>query len=188
VTRIAGRRRFGSRGQGLVEFALVLPVFMVILIGMVDLGRAIWANNAVANAAREAARFASVHGGSCEDLQGSVCSSTNYCPVGPKGTQTAVPTASTSCPYPSNSKQSIYNVATNYLIGGGTSSTVTACYYSTTACSGNTDQSGSNNAGTNIRGNAVTVAVSTQVPMILGSFLGFSTMTVSATSTMLINH
>jgi hypothetical protein len=26
------------------------------------------------------------------------------------------------------------------------------------------------------------------VPMILGSFLGFSTMTVNSTSTMLINH
>jgi len=179
------RARSRSRGQGLVEFALVLPVFMVILIGMVDLGRAIWANNAVANAAREAARFASVHGGSCEDLQGSVCSSSNYCPVGPKGPSTAVPSSSTSCPNPSPSKQSIYDVATNYLIGGGTSSTVTACYYATTACSGNTDQA---TTGTNIRGNAVTVTVSTTVPIILGSFLGFSTMTVSATSTMLINH
>lgn len=179
------RSRTRSRGQGLVEFALVLPVFMVILIGMVDLGRAIWANNAVANAAREAARFASVHGGSCEDLLGSVCSGSNYCPVGPKGPKTAVPSTSTSCPFPSPSKQSIYNVATNYLIGGGTTSTVTACYYSTTACSGNTDQT---TTGTNIRGNAVTVTVSTTVPVIIPSFLGANTITVSATSTMLINH
>jgi len=181
------RRRDRSRGQGLVEFALVLPIFMVMLIGMVDLGRAIWANNSVANAAREAARFAAVHGGSCEDLAGSVCSSSNYCPVGPKGPQTAVPTASTSCPYPSPSKQAIYNTATGYLVGGGSSTTVTACYYVTTACSGNTDQS-VGGTGTNIRGNTVTVSVSTQVPMILGAFLGFSTMTVSSTSTMLINH
>jgi hypothetical protein len=178
-------RRPGARGQGLVEFALVLPVFMVILIGMVDLGRAIWANNAVANASREAARFASVHGGSCKDLAGSVCSSSNYCPVGPAPATAAIPTASPSCPFPSPSKQSIYDTATTYLIGGGTSSTVTACYYSTTACSGNSDQA---TTGNNKRGNAVTVFVSTQVPMILGSFLGFSTMTVSATSTMLVNH
>ena len=182
---MAAISRSRSRGQGLVEFALVLPVFLVILIGMVDLGRAIWANNAVANAAREAARFASVHGGSCEDLLGSVCSGSNYCPVGPKGPKTAVPSTSTSCPFPSPSKQSIYNVATNYLIGGGTTSTVTACYYSTTACSGNTDQT---TTGTNIRGNAVTVTVSTTVPVIIPSFLGANTITVSATSTMLINH
>jgi Flp pilus assembly protein TadG len=50
-------------GQSLVEFALVLPIFLAILIGMVDIGRAVWANNAVANAAREAARWAVVHGG-----------------------------------------------------------------------------------------------------------------------------
>jgi Flp pilus assembly protein TadG len=192
------RRPDRSRGQGLVEFALVLPVFMVILIGMVDMGRAIWANNSVANAAREAARFASVHGGSCEDLTGSVCSSTNYCPVGPAAAGSAVPSTSTSCPYPSPSKQSIYNTATGFLVGGGSSTTVTACYWvpstltntdgstrlaATASCSGNTDT-----ASTNLRGAAVTVAVSTQVPMILGSFLGFSTMTVNATSTVLINH
>jgi len=191
-------RRTRSEGQGLVEFALVLPVFMVILIGMVDLGRAIWANNSVANSAREAARFASVHGGSCEDLLGSVCSSTNYCPVGPKAPSSAVPSASTSCPYPSPSKQSIYDTATGYLVGGGSSTTVTACYWvptallntngttrlaATSSCSGNTDT-----ASTNARGAAVTVTVSTQVPMVLGSFLGFSTMTVNSTSTMLINH
>src|SRR4029079_1583330 len=103
----SGQQR--SRGQGLVEFALVLPVFMVILIGMVDLGRAIWANNSVANAAREAARFASAHGGKLEDLSVSVCSSSNYGPVGPKGPLPAVPASSSSCPYPSNSKQSIYD-------------------------------------------------------------------------------
>jgi hypothetical protein len=190
--------RSKSRGQGLVEFALVLPVFMAILIGMVDLGRAIWANNSAANAAREAARFASVHGGSCEDLTGAVCSSTNYCPVGPAASGSAVPTASASCPFPSPSKQSIYNTATGFLVGGGSSVTVTACYWvpstltntdgstrlaATSSCSGNTDT-----ASTNARGAAVTVSVSTQVPMILGSLLGFSTMTVSATSTMLVNH
>jgi hypothetical protein len=193
------RRRSKSRGQGLVEFALVLPVFMAILIGMVDMGRAIWANNSAANAAREAARFASVHGGSCEDLTGAVCSSTNYCPVGPIAAGAATPSASTSCPYPSPSKQSIYDTATGYLVGGGSSTTVTACYWvpstlydtngsirlqGTTSCSGNTN----NGSGGNARGAALTVSVSTQVPMILGSLLGFSTMTVSATSTMLINH
>jgi Flp pilus assembly protein TadG len=178
--------RTHSRGQGLVEFALVLPIFMVILIGMVDLGRAIWANNSVANAAREAARFASVHGGTCKDLTSTGCVSSNYCPVGPPGPKTAIPSASSSCPYPSSSKQSIYDTANGFLVGGGTT-TVTACYYNPTSansCSGNTDSSGANNT----RGMAVSVTVSTTVPIILGSFLGFSTMTVSGTSTMLVNH
>jgi TadE-like protein len=174
-------RQSRSGGQGLVEFALVLPVFMVILIGMVDLGRAIWANNSVANAAREAARFAAVHGGSCKDLSSTACGTTSYCPVGPKGPLTAVPAASTSCPYPSPSKTAIRNTATGFLVGGGSTSTVTVCYG--TSCSGDTDSQ-----STNVRGTPVTVVVSTTVPIVLGSFLGFSTMTVSGTSTMLINH
>lgn len=176
------RRPSGARGQGLAEFALVLPIFMVLLIGMVDLGRAIWANNSVANAAREAARFASVHGGSCGDLSATGCSSANYCPVGPPGPKTAIPSASSACPYPSPSKTAVRNTATGYLVGGGSTTTVTVCYG--TSCSGDTDSSGANN----MRGTAVTVVVSTQVPMVLGSFLGFSTMTVSGTSTMLVNH
>jgi Flp pilus assembly protein TadG len=183
------RRQFGrsrSRGQGLVEFALVLPIFLVILIGMVDIGRAIWANNSVANAAREAARFASVHGGTCKDLTSTGCVAANYCPVGPAGPKTAVPSASSSCPYPSSSKQSIYDTANGFLVGGGTT-TVTACYYnpaSANSCSGDTDGSGANNT----RGMAVTVTVSTTVPVIIGSFMGFSTISVSGTSTMLVNH
>jgi Flp pilus assembly protein TadG len=181
------RIRNRSLGQGLAEFALVLPIFLTMLIGMVDLGRAVWANNTVANAAREAARFASVHGGSCEDLSSTGCTSANYCPVGPAVSTAAIPSASAACPFPSNSKQSIYNTATGYVIAGGTGTTVTACYYNpstTTSCTGNTDGSGGNNA----RGMAVTVVVSSQVPMILGSFLGVGTINVSATSTVLINH
>jgi Flp pilus assembly protein TadG len=174
-------RRERSLGQGLAEFGLVLPIFVALLIGMVDVGRAVWANNSVANAAREAARFASVHGGSCKDLTSTGCTSANYCPVGPAPATSAIPSASTSCPYPSPSKQSIYDTATGYLVAGGTSTTVTACYGS--ACSGNTDT-----ASTNIRGTPVTVTVSSQVPMILGSFLGVGTINVSGTSTVLINH
>lgn len=50
-----------SRGQGLVEFSLVLIPFLWILMGIVDLGRGIYANNGVAQAARELARTTSVH-------------------------------------------------------------------------------------------------------------------------------
>jgi Flp pilus assembly protein TadG len=177
----APQHRERSLGQGLVEFGLVLPIFLAILIGMVDLGRAVWANNSVANAAREAARFASVHGGSCEDLTSTGCVAANYCPVGPAAPTAAIPAASSSCPYPSPSKQSIYDTATSYLIAGGTGTVITACYGS--ACSGNT-----NTASTNLRGTPVTVTVTSQVPMILGSFLGVGTVNVSGTSTVLVNH
>ena len=45
-----------SRGQTLVEFALILPIFILLLVGIFDFGRAIYAYNTISNAAREAVR------------------------------------------------------------------------------------------------------------------------------------
>jgi hypothetical protein len=49
------------RGQALVEFALLVPVLILILLGTVDAGRLIFAYNAVSNAAREGGRTAIVN-------------------------------------------------------------------------------------------------------------------------------
>jgi Flp pilus assembly protein TadG len=54
-------RRRGRRGQTLVEFALILLPFLMIVIGLFDVGRAIYGYNTVANAARSAARVAIVN-------------------------------------------------------------------------------------------------------------------------------
>lgn len=51
------RRSTGDRGVALVEFALVFPVLMVLIVGMVTAGLALGQKNAVENAAREASRF-----------------------------------------------------------------------------------------------------------------------------------
>jgi TadE-like protein len=48
--------------QSLVEFALVLPVFLLIVTGLFDVGRAVWQENSLAYAAREGTRYAIVHG------------------------------------------------------------------------------------------------------------------------------
>lgn len=50
-----------KRGQALVEFALILPIFLLILLAVFDLGRAVFAYNSVTNAAREGARLAIVN-------------------------------------------------------------------------------------------------------------------------------
>lgn len=57
------RRRSSHRtpGQALVEFSLVLIPFLVILMGIFDLGRAIYMMNGTAEAAREIARVTVVH-------------------------------------------------------------------------------------------------------------------------------
>ena len=52
------RRRPRSRGQSLVEFALVLPIFLLILSGIMDFGFLLYSRMTVINAAREGARVA----------------------------------------------------------------------------------------------------------------------------------
>lgn len=46
------------RGQALVEFALVLPIFTVLLFGTLDFGYLLYSQMTVINAAREGARIA----------------------------------------------------------------------------------------------------------------------------------
>ena len=67
------RKRDRMRGQALVEFSLVLIPFVIMLLGVVDLGRAIYAMNATAEAARDIARVTAVHpcNGGCGDLGSS---------------------------------------------------------------------------------------------------------------------
>lgn len=49
------------QGQSLVEFALILPLFMLIVLGVFDFGRAIYGYSALHNAAREGARYGAIH-------------------------------------------------------------------------------------------------------------------------------
>jgi Flp pilus assembly protein TadG len=57
---LVARRRRGTRGQGLVEFALVLPVFLVLLLALFDAGRVLYAQNTITQAARDAVRLGAV--------------------------------------------------------------------------------------------------------------------------------
>jgi Flp pilus assembly protein TadG len=165
------RRSRSDHGQGLVEFAIVLPVFLLIVFGAIDLGRVIWATDDITNAAREGARYASVHGGSF----------LTSCPTGPGLTQTLQP----SCPAWSPDTKEPTRVATRgYFVAAGGSTTVQVCYYTTTSCSGDSDQSGA----TNSRGTYVTVTVQATVPILTGTLLGLHGFTVNAHSTVLVNN
>lgn len=52
----------GERGQSLVEFALVLPVLVIVLVGLFDLGRAVMLSETLNSAVREGTRYAMVRG------------------------------------------------------------------------------------------------------------------------------
>lgn len=59
-------RSSGQRGQALVEFSIAVALFLIILMGVLDFGMAIFKYNAVSQAAREIARAASVHPGTLD--------------------------------------------------------------------------------------------------------------------------
>jgi Flp pilus assembly protein TadG len=55
------RTRRRRRGQALVEFSLAIIPFLLIFMGIADLGRGLYMNNGASQAAREIARVTAVH-------------------------------------------------------------------------------------------------------------------------------
>lgn len=66
MERAIGRRR-GEHGAAAVEFALVLPILVVLFFGIVNVGFVLAQQLSLSNSARQAARFAVV------DVEGRVC-------------------------------------------------------------------------------------------------------------------
>jgi TadE-like protein len=54
----ASKRRAGQRSQALIEFALISPVLLLLLFGIIDIGRAVFYYDTLSHAAREGARTA----------------------------------------------------------------------------------------------------------------------------------
>ena len=74
-----GHRSRTTSGQAIVEFALVAPVFFLLLFGIIEAGRFIIYYETLSNAAREGTRYAIVHG------------SNSFCPSGPMPPGVALP-------------------------------------------------------------------------------------------------
>lgn len=66
-----GRRRRNERGAAAVEFALVVPLLLLIFFGIVNFGVIFAQELSLSNAARQAARFAvvDVDGRACGDIE-----------------------------------------------------------------------------------------------------------------------
>jgi hypothetical protein len=56
------RQRQRSTGQALAEFALVAPIFFLLLFALIEFGRAVYCVEMLKSAAREGARYGIVHG------------------------------------------------------------------------------------------------------------------------------
>ena len=61
MIRPTHRNLHRPHGQSLVEFALVFPILFLVLMGVIDVGRLIYAANQVSDAAREGVRTAIVN-------------------------------------------------------------------------------------------------------------------------------
>jgi TadE-like protein len=166
------RRHRCEDGQSLVEFAIAIPIFLVLLLGTIDVGHVVWASASLANAAREGARYAIVRGGSM----------TSQCPVGPPAPTALIPAATSSCPYPSPSKAGIISAVQSNAIAAGTNINVNVCYGA--GCSGSIDAGGATNA----RGTPLTVTATSDVPVTVGSLINLATIHLSSTVTMVVSH
>ena len=56
-----------ERGSTLVEFSIGVTVFLMAIFGVLEFGRALWAHNALSDAARRGARYATLHSVSSDD-------------------------------------------------------------------------------------------------------------------------
>ena len=79
MRRIRAFAHLDEAGQSLVEFALILPVVLLIITGLFDVARATWQENTLAYAAREGTRYAIVHGSAA--LDGTVVYASNQQPI-----------------------------------------------------------------------------------------------------------
>src|SRR5579863_7912639 len=76
--------RNAERGGSLVEFAVILPPALILLVGIIQFGIAMFEYHATDYAAKFGARYAAVHGADC---------SATGCPITQAALQTAVQSA-----------------------------------------------------------------------------------------------
>lgn len=69
VFRMCRRKR---RGAAVVEFAVVAPVFIMLVFGMIEYGRMVMVQQLIVNASREGARVAVLDGATTSSVQSTV--------------------------------------------------------------------------------------------------------------------
>jgi Flp pilus assembly protein TadG len=82
-----------EEGQSYVETALVLPFLILLVMGVLDIGRAFNAYIVVTNAAREGARYGIAHSGNADGIRARVLQETT-------GTGVTVDSADIAISYP----------------------------------------------------------------------------------------
>src|SRR4051812_48591499 len=74
--------RRNERGTTIAEFAIVALIFFTIIIGIIEFGRLLYTHNALTDATRQGARYASLHHGATSDDELAVKKFVVYGPNG----------------------------------------------------------------------------------------------------------
>jgi len=111
--RVTNRRLRDQRGAAVVEFALIVPILVMLVFGIVDFGWAMNRDTLVNNAAREGARE-----GSLNPVQADVVASVrnSLSTLEPLGTTPSRITVTVTCRKPDNTVCT--NFATDAVSGG----------------------------------------------------------------------
>lgn len=162
--------RRSSRGQALVEFALIAPLFILALMSVIEFGRAVYTIQILNNAAREGARYAIVHGAS------------SGCPSGP----TLPPYPPNPCdPYGDRVISTVRDNAFAVLRGSPTDIDVKVRW-----CANDIDIAdcpGPFGDGSNDRGDTVTISVTYQFRTLV-PLVPLPAFTLTGGSILVINH
>ncbi len=168
--RLFGRDR--SRGQGLVEFALVAPMLFVLILGTIEAGRFMLYYEVMNHATREGARYAIVHG------------SDSTCPSGPPP-----PGYVNNCdPNGDNVKDAVAEAALDLA---GVGDLIVHDPVWTNRSTPANPSPGDTSNGTNARGEYVTVFLDFAYKPLISMVLDVGVLpdiTISAESTLVINY
>ena len=104
----------GEAGQSLFEFALTLPIFLLLVFGLVDLGRGFYYYNLLANMAREGARYAIVAPRDTTEITNKVRSAAIGLDTSGPLSVTVTPTITTTATLTSFSRGSPITVSVTY--------------------------------------------------------------------------
>lgn len=164
-----GRR---SRGQALPEFALVAPLFFLLLFGIIEAGRFIYYYEILSNATREGARYAIVNGAGASEV-------TPFCPTGP-----AAP-GSTACDIDGGDVETKVRQASIGVLGSAV--TVQRCWWIVPGSCDFENGLPTFGPGDNARGSSVTVQASYTYRSLI-PIVPLPNITVTAESSLVINN
>lgn len=108
-----GAFRRARAGTSMVEFALVSPIVVLLTLGIIDFGRILWTSTTIEHVAREAARYAALHGAGAK-VEATVASTQSYATDRATGLKSTDMTVGVSYLSGSNASGSSVTVAITY--------------------------------------------------------------------------